>query len=122
MDKLLNDEEYLNYKFNSIKRNLDNLKTNEILEVLKILEELDNIYNFMKKINIANMNIKQYQGYKHLIIKKAIERKFLNINCSKENIELLKSLLDELKYCKNRYHEYDRIFNVEILKIENIIL
>ncbi len=122
MNKLLKDEEYLNYKFNTIKKNLDNLKTSEILECLKILEELDTIYNIMEENNIYIMNIKQYQVYKITVIKKAINRKLFNINCNKEQIELLKSLLDELRYCKNRYKEYSKLFNVEILKIESILL
>lgn len=122
MNKLLDDEEYLNYKFNAIKRNLDNLKTNEILECLKLLEELDTIYDIMKQNNICSMNIKQYQNYKIAVIKNTINMKLFNINCNKERIEFLKSLLDELKYCKNRYKEYSKLFNVEILKIENMLL
>ncbi|MCI9434093.1 MAG: hypothetical protein HFI86_02290 [Bacilli bacterium] len=122
MNKLLDDEEYLNYKFNAIKRSLDNLKTNEILECLKLLEELDTIYDIMKQNNICGMNIKQYQNYKIAVIKNTINMKLFNINCNKERIEFLKSLLDELKYCKNRYKEYSKLFNVEILKIENMLL
>lgn len=121
MDKILNNEEYFNYKFNAIKIKLDNLKTSEILECLKLLEELDNIYNIMTENNIYFMNIKQYQNYKITVIKNAINRKLFNINSNKERIELLKSLLDELKYCKNRYEEYNKLFNVEILKIENML-
>lgn len=121
MNKILNNEEYFNYKFNAIKINLDNLKTSEILECLKLLEELDNIYNIMTENNIYCMNIKQYQNYKITVIKNAINRKLFNINSNKERIELLKSLLDELKYCKNRYEEYNKLFNVEILKIENML-
>lgn len=122
MNKLLDDEEYLNYKFNAIKRSLDNLKTNEILECLKLLEELDTIYDIMKQNNICSMNIKQYQNYKIAVIKNTINMKLFNINCNKERIEFLKSLLDELKYCKSRYKEYSKLFNVEILKIENMLL
>lgn len=121
MNKILDDEEYFNYKFNAIKINLDNLKTSEILECLKLLDELDNIYNIMTENNIYCMNIKQYQNYKITVIKNAINRKLFNINSNKERIELLKSLLDELKYCKNRYEEYSKLFNVEILKIENML-
>ena len=90
MNKLLDDEEYLNYKFNAIKRNLDNLKTNEILECLKLLEELDTIYDIMKQNNICSMNIKQYQNYKIAVIKNTINMKLFNINCNKERIEFLK--------------------------------
>lgn len=121
MNSLLIDKEYLNYKFNTILKKMNKQKTNEILECLKTLEELDAIYDIMKKNSIACMDTKKYQDYKISIIKKAISRKLFNINCNKERIEFLKSLLDELKYCKNRYTEYSKLFNVEILKIENIL-
>lgn len=121
MNDILNDEEYLNYKFNIIIKKIKKQKTNEILECLKLLEELDIIYNIMKNNNIYCMDKKQYQNYKISAIKNAISRKIFNINCNKERIELLKSLLDELKYCKNRYKEYNKLFDVEILKIENLL-
>lgn len=121
MDNILIDKEYLNYKFKAILKKIDRQKTNEILECLKILEELDAIYDIMKKNNISCMDTKHYKNYKISTIKNAISRKLFNINCNKERIELLKSLLDELKYCKNRYAEYSKLFNVEILKIENIL-
>lgn len=121
MDNILNDEEYLNYKFNKIIKKIKNQKTNEILECLKLLEELDIIYNIMKNNSIYCIDTKKYQNYKVSAIKNAINRKLFNINCNKEKIELLKSLLDELKYCKNRYKEYNKLFDVEILKIENIL-
>ncbi len=121
MNNLLSDKEYLNYKFGALIKRLDNQRTNEILECLKILEELDAVYYIMKDNSISRMDIKQYQNYKISTIKNAINRKIFSINQNKEKVEFLKSLLDELKYCKKRYKEYNKLFNVEILKIENIL-
>lgn len=83
-------------------------KTNEILECLKEMEELDNIYYVMADSDYCFMDEDNYFKLKCNILSDIIKNKIDNIKDNRK--EKYKSMIDELNVCQKRYPLYKNIY------------
>lgn len=119
-----NDKYYiysLTKKYNQTVAKIETDETDEILETLSEIEELDRIYNQIVEFGNNIMSKTDFDNYKSNLLQQRIQKKFYKYLTDNEKIELLKSLKDELIYCKKRFPQYEKIFDIELLKIENIL-
>lgn len=105
-------------KFHKKIDDVNNQKTNEILECLKEMEELDNIYYLMVDNNYNVMGEEAYINVKDKILNRIIENKIKRIKTEKNKKEKYKSLLDELNVCQKRYPLYKNIYynHIKLIK------
>ena len=108
-------------KFHKKLDDVNNQKTNEILECLKEMEKLDNIYYIMVDNNYNVMREEAYINVKDKILNRIIENKIKRIKTEKNKKEKYKSLLDELNVCQKRYPLYKNIYYNNIINIKEKI-
>ena len=121
MDKYVNEKSIkdLVKKFHKKLDEVSNQRTDEILECLKEMEELDNVYYVMVDNNYKIMSEENYIKIKCDILSKIIQSKFDSIKRDKR--ERYKALLDEINVCQKRYPLYKNVFLKYISVIEEKI-
>ena len=89
--------------------------TQEILECLIEMEDLDKLYDEIIESDIEFMDEMSYLKTKEDILNKIIKDKIDN---SSNSIEDLQSLLSEIDVCKSRYPKYNGVFvsNTNLVK------
>lgn len=92
--------------------------TDEILECLKEMEKLDNIYYYMIDKNHIFMGEEEFIKVKNDILNRIIDNKIKSIEKEKNKKEKYKSLIDEIKACNKRYPLYKNTFFDKIKTIE----
>lgn len=106
-------------KFHKKLDKVSNQETNEILECLKEMEELDNIYYIMIENNYKIIEEETYIKEKNNILDKIITKKYKSIKNNKK--EKYKALLDELNVCQKRYPLYKNTYFNHINNIKEKI-
>ena len=100
---------------------VSNQRTNEILECLKEMEELDSIYYVIIDNGYKFISEESFIKSKTDILNKIISDKIKSIQNGKQKKEKYKSFIDELEVCKKRYQLYEKIFNSNISSIRSKI-
>ena len=95
--------------------------TDEILECLKDLEDVDAIYYVMVDNDYHVMSEEKYIRVKNDILSEIIDSKIKKIQKGKNKKENYKSLYDELMACEKRYPLYKNLFFDKVKKIEKKI-
>lgn len=105
-------------KFHNKLYEVSNQRTDEILECLKEMEDLDSVYYVMVDNNYKVMSEEAYIKVKSDILNNIIKDKFDNIKGDKNKKEQYKSLLDEIKGCSKRYPLYKSVYYnyIDIIK------
>lgn len=106
-------------KFSNILDEINQYNSKEILGFIIELQKLDKYYESIpeNKQYLLN-NLVSTKKYK---LDQMLNKKFDEIRNSIDNVELCKSYLEELNYCKSRFKEYSTIFNTTIIKLENYL-
>lgn len=97
-------------KFHNKLYEVSNQRTDEILECLKEMEDLDSVYYVMVDNNYKVMSEEAYIKVKSDILNNIIKDKVDNIKGDKNKKEKYKSLLDEIKGCSKRYPLYKSVY------------
>ena len=97
-------------KFHNKLYEVSNQRTDEILECLKEMEDLDSVYYVMVDNNYKVMSEETYIKVKSDILNNIIKDKVDNIKGDKNKKEKYKSLLDEIKVCSKRYPLYKSVY------------
>ena len=97
-------------KFHNKLYEVSNQRTDEILECLKEMEDLDSVYYVMVDNNYKVMSEEAYIKVKSDILNNIIKDKVDNIKGDKNKKEKYKSLLDEIKVCSKRYPLYKSVY------------
>lgn len=121
MDKYYEEKKETDLK-DKFQKKLEKVKvqeTKEILECLLEMESLDQIYREIRGNEYNFIDETTYLKIKEDTLDDVITSK---INEAKKNKEKIKSLIDEIDSCRERYPEYNEIFvkNKNILKKKNI--
>ena len=95
---------------------VSNQKTNEILECLREMEELDSIYYVIVDNGYGFISEEDFIKTKSEILSDIINDKISHINKGKNRKEKFKSLLDEINGCQKRYPLYKNVY-VKFIKI-----
>ena len=106
-DKNSND---LKEKFYDLLNEVKTQDTNEILECLIEMENLDNLYREIKERNYSFMEDLEYLKLKEDTLDEIIKEKIKKIKTEKKKKEKLTSLQDELETCRDRYPEYNEVY------------
>jgi hypothetical protein len=97
-------------KFHKKLYEVSNQHTNEILECLKEMEELDNVYYVMVDNDFKIMGEEEFIRVKSNILSDIIKNKFDDINGLKNKKDRYKALLDELNVCQKRFPLYKNVY------------
>lgn len=108
-------ETELKGKFQKILEKVKIQETKEILECLLEMENLDRIYREIRENEYEFIDETTYLKIKEDTIDDIITAK---INETKNNKEKIKSLIDEIDSCRERYPEYNEIFIKNINKLK----
>ncbi len=84
--------------------------TQEILECLIEMENLDQLYTQIVKIDKNFMNDISYLKLKEKTLSNIIDEKIINIKSGTKVKENLKGLLDEIDVCRKRYPQYNEVY------------
>lgn len=103
-------------KFHSKLDIVNTQETSEILECLKEMEELDNIFYVIVDYDNNFMSEEEYIRVKSDILSNIISDKIKHISKGKNKKEKYKSLLDEIDVLKKRYPLYKKVY-VEYIRI-----
>ena len=98
-------------KFHKKLDTVSNQRTNEILECLKEMEELDSVYYVIVDNDYSFMSEERFIDIKSKILDDIISDKISDIEKSHDKKEKYKSLYDELNVCQKRYPLYKNIYN-----------
>ncbi len=117
MDKYYEEkkEEDLKGKFQKKLEIVKTQETKEILECLLEMESLNQIYREILENNYSFIDEATYLKIKEDNLDDIIQTKISKVKSNKEKI---KSLIDEIDACRERYPEYNEVFikNKNILK------
>lgn len=108
-------------KFHKKLYEVRNQRTDEILECLKEMEELDSIYYVMVDNDYKVMSEEAYIKVKSDILNDIIKKKIDDLKGERNKKEKYKSLLDELNVCQKRYPLYKNVYFDYIKSIEEKI-
>ena len=89
---------------------VSNQRTNEILECLKEMEELDSIYYVMVDNDYRVMSEEKFIKVKSEILDNIIKNKYDDIKHSSNKKEKYKALFDEIEVCQKRFPLYKNIY------------
>lgn len=89
---------------------VSNQRTNEILECLKEMEELDNIYYVIVDNGYSFTSEERFISIKSKLLNDIINNKVDNIKKNHSKKEKYKSLYDELNVCQKRYPLYKNVY------------
>ena len=117
--KILNENEKIRKRIESMLYELNINFTDELLEYLIKIKNIDDYYNSLnnqQKMICGIANINEFINSK---IRNKINNKLFKIYKSSEKISLLQSYLEEIKYCISRFPEYSKELKIGIIKVEN---
>lgn len=97
-------------KFHKKLYDVSDQRTDEVLECLKDMEELDSIYYVMVDNNYKVMSEESFIKVKSDILNNILKKKVNDIKGGRNKKEKYKSLLDEIKVCNKRYPLYKNIY------------
>lgn len=106
----IKEEKDLIDKFNELLNKASDQTTNEILECLLEFETMDNVYNQIMEKELSFLDEIEYLKLKEEKLSSIIEKKIEDIKPNRNKKESINSLIGELKTCKNRYPEYNKVF------------
>lgn len=119
-DKYIDEknEEELKEKFYKKLDIVKTQQTDEILESLIEMNELDEIYNQIVDNEYTFMDELSYYKMKEDVLTVIINEKIDKVKSGKKKKENMKSLKSELEICKDRYPVYNAVFVDSINKIK----
>ncbi|MBR3198433.1 MAG: hypothetical protein IKG27_00280 [Bacilli bacterium] len=107
--KIEEEPEKLREKFYKKLEIANSQESDEILECLIDMEELNKTYKQIAELDDEFMDDISYLRLKESALSKIIDKKIESIKGQKKK-ERLKALLEEIEICRKRYPEYNEIF------------
>ncbi len=107
--KIEENPEILREKFYKNLEIVNSQESDEILECLIEMEELNKIYKQIIEVDDEFMDDLSYLRLKESALSKIIDKKIASIKGQKKK-ERLNALIEEIETCRKRYPEYNEIF------------